>query len=248
MTTAANIKNVRNMSGPGYFRRIGDARGRTFGHTESISWNTDIQTNDYFSSIDGPREKYDSDVSEITAGGEIVLRETDLANLVFQFAGEAADLVQDAAVDEVISGTGGKKGEMIDLGYRDVSSLVLTDLVEGVDYSLDAQAGIAELLADVGDYSGAVSAPAIAPGAEARVINILTRPEGITGEFRVVQKQKRGDRFMLVLPKVIIRPAGPISFSKEGTEESTISLSYECLADLSQPKEKRYGYVLKLSS
>ena len=25
MTTAANIKNVRNMSGPGYFRRIGDA-------------------------------------------------------------------------------------------------------------------------------------------------------------------------------------------------------------------------------
>ena len=246
MKTAANIRNVRNMTGPGYFREPTRQHARNFGHTESISWSLDVTSKDYRSGIMGKSEKYDSDVEEINAGGELVLRETSLANLVMQFAGDTATYTQEAVTDEIVSGLGAQKGDMIRLGFQDISSLALDGLVDGVDYSLDAAAGVIEFLADVGDYNGLFSAPAILADAERQIINILARPEGIVGELTVVQKQARGDRYMLVLPKILIRPNGSFSVSKDGTEDALVNLRFECLADMTQPEDKRYGYLVRL--
>lgn len=247
MATSANIRKVQAMSGPGYFREIGKARARNYGHTESISWEARVETRDLFSSIEGTPEKFDQILDTIGAGGEIVLRQTSVANMVAQFAGEAADYVQQEAIAEIVSGTDARAGDMIRLSHQAIATLDLGGLVEGVDYSLDASAGVIEFLTDAGDYNGTYSAPAILADQERQIISILSRPEGVVGELTVVQKQKRGDRYMIVLPKVVMRPSGPISLSREGTEEATITLTFECLADTTQPADKRYGYVVKLA-
>ena len=137
MATSANIKNVKRMSGPGYFREVGKERAKNFGHTESISWNSETTNKEYFSSVSGTSEKYDSDVDTISASGEITLRETSLKNLVMQFAGDVEALVQSAVVSAVFSGTGAEKGDLVRLSHLSVSDVEITGATAGVDFEVD---------------------------------------------------------------------------------------------------------------
>lgn len=244
MSTAANIKNVRNMSGATYFRELSEPRASNVGHTQSASLTFDIEKEDLLSSITGIRQKYDTEVTLKGASGTLVLRETTARNIAFMTSGEKVVYTQDAVTDEIFSGTGAKKGEMIKLGYQNISDLSITGATEGDDYTLDAKAGVLEFISDFGDYGGVFSAPSIAAGEQRAMINILSKPEGITGELTVVQKQKRGGkRFTLVLPRVVIFGDGDLMVSKDESGAVTITLRFECIADPTLPEDKQFGYI-----
>jgi hypothetical protein len=245
-----NKTNIRNFSGEGFFRLTGDPFMITLGHSESISTNTEVERDDVLSGISGVPSVIDVDVTSKKVSGTAVLRETGARQIGMAVLAKSESLLQDAASAVIISGAGARTGYTIDLGYLNISDLTVTDgtdpLVDGVDYTLDAAAGLLTFLTDQSTYDATFDAAAIAAENDQSLIAALSAPEGIEGELTVVQRQRKGRRYKW---RALVRifPDGELVLSREGTDKATVSIAFEVIEDMTKPEGKRHGILEELA-
>lgn len=247
-----NVKNIRPISGWGYCGPVGAARVKNFGHLQRITKSIEITTEPVWVSGTGVKVKGDVMTTEASASGMIELRETDMKNLAFAVAGDLVAYTQEAITDQMVSVMNGKKGELIDLGALNVT---ISSIMDGIDpipataYEVDAKAGTIELKEDVTEAYVTFDAPAIIEDEGRTMVNILSRPEGITCTLIVIEKTARsGKRAKWVFPQVVIRPDGDLTLVQEDQTPVTYTLSYEVIADMTKPEGQRFGQVYEIDA
>jgi len=240
MASAANIKNVRNMSGWAYFRPTGKTSFRNLGHLESLSRSIETTREDYWASGSGVKVKEDVETTESSAKISFVLRESSARNWCLVNASDEKAYLQTAALAENLTAANVEDGDLIDLKFLNVSNVIVTDgsadLEAGIDYALDASAGTIEFLTVQATVDITFDAPEIVAGDGRLVANILENPNGITGELLVVQKQKRGGkRFKLEKCLINVIPDGDLTVVQEDTGKITLSLSGDVISNPNSP-------------
>lgn len=246
--TLPNIKNVRNLAGEAIFQVDQVGPYNSLGHQETFSVNYEVTTDPIYTAISGARVKADIDETEKSGSGTFVLRETGARQLAMASLAAQGVLTQSAAVGEVASGTA-KAGDIIDLGYLDVTINSITDglnpLVAGIHYTLDAAAGLVTFLVDT-DYDIGFGAAEITAANNRSIMNALSVSGGIRGNLRIVQKQTRGGTRFMWTGYVVIYPDGELQLHNDNGDKVTVPFRFDVLEDTTKPAGKRFGELIEL--
>ncbi|MFC3088526.1 hypothetical protein [Tabrizicola soli] len=242
----ANIKYVRNMAGEALFQAEGSDVYVSLGHMKSFSTNSEPTVDNIYSSISGNRVKSDVDTTEVNESGTCVLRETGARQLAMAKLAVQGQLVQTARTGVIRSGTNAKAGYTIDLGLA-VTSLTATDgtdpLVLGVDYDLDAAAGLFTFLVDQAEWDISHGNAAITASDNLSVIGALSAPQGTRGRLILVQRQKRGPTRVKWSGKVVIWPNGEIMWHEDEGAKVDVPLKFDVIEDATQPIGRRFSVI-----
>lgn len=249
-----NVKNIRNMVGWFFTADPADPNHvyTNRGHAESVSLNLTSTREPVWVSGSGVRQKGDIIVTETGGTLTAVLRESTAHNLAVAYASGTDKVYEQTAQNAVII-TGGavKEGSAINLKHLKIRNLALAsgsvDLVEGIDYELDAAAGVIEFKRAFSTFEGTYDADAILADARQLIISVLSREEGIPMDIMVVQKQRRGkSRQKIEGMRGIAFPEGDITLIKEDTGAVTITLNIELVANPNMPADEQYGRVIEI--
>lgn len=247
-----NAKNIRNFSGWLYVRPLNKSHFKNTGHAESVNRNLSVTRENIYGSGSGTRQKLDVNVTETGGTLSIVLRESTAFNMALANASDT-DLVytQQAASAVILTGTNAQAGDAVSLGYTGVTDVTVTngatDLVRGTDYDLDAAAGVIEWKKPISTYDITFDAPAVVAADRQAKIALLQKPEGITCEIMVVQKQKRGSkRYKFINAIATFFPEGDMTLIKEDAAPVTITLTGELIPNPNVPEDEQYGILVEV--
>lgn len=250
-----NAKNIRNLSGWLYVRPLDKNYFTNVGHVESVNRNLAITRENIFGSGSGTRQKLDVHVTETGGTLSIVLRETTAFNFALANASDTDVFHTQDADTFSLQYQNVKAGDVISLGFMGITSVQVTELVQLgqndlyplLDYRIDTEAGVIEVLRDVDIMDVMFDAPAIAEADRLAKIALLQRPEGITCEILVVQKQKRGaTRYKFEKAIATFFPEGDLTLIKEDPAAVTITLMGEMIPNPNVPEAEQYGVMIEL--
>jgi len=208
-----------------------------FGKTDGITFSTSIEWKDHYDT-EGCTPVLDAKyVAKKSADVKFSTSEITLEMLNRAFLGTLVDSSQSAVTNEaiVVDGTKVKVGYIVDTGYYNATSLLVTDstdsttYVEGTDYSFDAKSGYITILEGGAIFDGeelhlTISAPAITMRTSATL-----KESALTGRFIVVTSSQTGNNYKYVFKKVSVTQDG--DFALKGEEIGTISFAGSAMVD-----------------
>lgn len=245
-----NPDNITLHGGELFFQKIGGARPYSFGLLDVFTREAEIETLEVPAQIKGVRSIVKTITKQTKVNFSFTVKELRLDNLALAVLGDQVPLIQSAATAATFSLTDVSAGEIHDAGYLNLSALAMTDgtdaIVEGIDYTVDMQAGVITFQRALDEVEGTFSAPAIIESAGKTAINILTRPGGLEGIFTVVgYVSGTGNRYKYVGMRAIVRPSGSLSVISDGEDATTIELTGEGVLNPLNPAYP-WGRILPL--
>lgn len=229
MSKLPSRDNISIPAGETFFQPKGAPRAYSLGHIVSFGWTPSVEVEPVYSSITGKRTKIDEIEKDVNVSVSLTLQEMRPDIMGMAMAGKVSNLTQAAASAEVLSVSGVKEGEVIDLGYLDVTSVAVVidggmePAVEGTDYTVLAGAGHVVARAD-GDYEITFDAPEITATDARAVIEVLNKT-GLEGTFTVIGKNEHGKRYMLRNFVATLQPSSEIPLHSDGSSVLNVELS-----------------------
>ena len=232
-------ENISIFGGELYFQPDGAARARSMGHVDAFSWTPSIEEDDVFAATSGQRQKIATIIKETSVSLSLTLKETTIANMAYAVQGIEKPLLQTAKPGATKEETDVVAGEMIELGALAVTNVTVTDgaaeLENGVDYVLNAEAGVITALKPRAVFDVAFDIPAIAESDGRRVVEVLGSQDGISGVFSVIGKNTQGRRFKLSGVRATLKPSGDVAFLSDGSSVQSIELEGSGIANEALP-------------
>lgn len=218
---------VTILGGELYFRPDGAARARSMGHVDAFTWTPSIEEEDVYAATSGVRQKIATITREVSVAISATLKELTVANMAIATQGEIGSYTQAAATAANLVEANVVPGEIIELGYLDVTNVVITDgttpLVAGTDYTVNAEAGTITVRTAQTTMNITFDAPEILAGTR-QAIEVFANQGGVSGVFTIIGKNKQGKRYKLEGVRAKLKPAGDVSFLSDGSAVQLIEI------------------------
>lgn len=248
MSKLPSKENISIPAGDIFFRPDGAPRAYSLGHCKKFSWTPSIETLAIEVSTSGKLMKIGEVENKIEASVAVTLQELRPDVLAMATAGKQTVYTQTAATAVTINAADAKAGELINLGYLDVTiASVEVDgapAEEGIDYTVLAGAGQVIVRTD-GDFEVIFSAPAISAANKRAGVELLNSA-GLRGTFTVIPKNETGKRFMLRNFRAVLRPTAEVPFHSDGTAFVEVELEGSAEYNEALPA-KPWGELIELS-
>lgn len=212
---------------------------RYLGNTPAFSFSTEIENLDHYNSDRGIREKDESIVLQVDRAGSIVCDNIAMENLAMFWFGEAITVTTVAATAQVETlasvspGLGYQLGmsDAAPAGVRMVENVVLevdvggtaTALVEGTDYTVDAERGRVTFL-DGGQVTDGDEVSATYDVGGYTMPRVISGSQPIEGALRFIAYNPAGKQIDYYLPWVKITPEGDYELKGDDWQQMTFSM------------------------
>lgn len=227
MSKLPSKSNITIPAGQVFWLPDGALRPYSLGHCKKFGWTPTVSTLPIEVSTSGRKTKIGEIEDSVEVAVSLTLQEMRPDILAMAMAGTQDVYTQTAIVNQTITVTGVKAGEIIELGALDatVSSVEVGGVAtaNGAGYTLLGAAG--RFIARVdGDFEIIFSAPAILTSAARSVITLLNAT-GLEGVFTVIQVNDQGRRFMLQNFRATLKPSSEIPLHTDGGALAEVELS-----------------------
>lgn len=241
---------VTILGGELLFRPDGAARERSMGHVDSWTWTPSIEEEDVYAATSGIRQKIKTITREVSVSIAATLKELTVANMAIATQGEVSAYTQPAVTAENRIETDVVPGESIDLGYLDVTNVVITDglnpLVAGTDYTVNSEAGTITVRSAQATFDITFDAPEIAAGSR-QMIEVFANQGGVEGVFTIIGKNRQGKRYKLTGVRAKLKPSGDVAFLSDGSSVQTIEIEGSGIDNSNEDPAFPWGRIIALN-
>lgn len=226
---------------PGTKNKTGE---RYLGNTTEFNLTVESETLDHYDSDQGVRTKDDSVILELNRNGAMTTDNISEENVGLFVLGEVSDYTQtaDPVLNEALGNGGVPKPDRFyqlgataanPQGVRNVSAVTINKdpsgtpvaLVEGTDYTLDAELGRVYFL-DTGAVDGVVTVGAdYTPEANTRRRITTSASTSVEGALRFVSSNPKGKQKDVYMPYVTLTPSG--DFALKGDDWQSMAFGVE---------------------
>ncbi len=208
----------------------GEPRPRSAGYMDSFTWSPNVTTVEKKNGNSGTIETVKSRIQEVEVEVSATLAQTGVRQMAMAMQGSIELIEQTAQTAMVITETDVSPGELIELGYLDVSNVAVTDgvapLASGTDYILNAAAGTITVYGSAqATFEATFDAPAITAADDRNVIKVLQETTGVKGVFTLIGANPDGIAYKLEGVRVELSPSGDVAFVSNDGEFQSIELS-----------------------
>lgn len=248
MSKLPSKSNISIPAGEVFFRPDGAQRAYSLGHCKKFGWTPSVETLPIEVSTSGKLMKIGEVENKIEASVSLTLQELRPDVLAMATAGKEVAYVQQAITAYLVTAEGAQPGELIDLGYVDVTDVsVMVDghpAEEGIHYTVLPAAGQV-IVRTAGDFGVDFSAPAITAANKRASIEILNST-GLRGTFTVIPKNETGKRFMLKNFRAVLRPTAEVPLHSDGSAFVEVELEGSAEYNEALPL-KPWGELIELA-
>ena len=208
-------------------RKLTEARGADFGLTRTFELTPTVEEVELRNNNNGIDAVFTTRPKMV--GGTVNI-EVDLVlarNLAFWAYGEEAFHTQASGTGLVIDEDDVIAGQITKLPGLNVTAVVLTadavPLVAGVDYALNAKAGIIRWLRPFPNVTGTYARPAIVENDRKAIVRVLTETGGIEVILMLEGTSDVGQQLLIEELRVRLRPSGAMAGISQDADFGTLS-------------------------
>ncbi|MCG6111561.1 MAG: hypothetical protein MEQ74_05150 [Paracoccus sp.] len=218
-----------------YARKLTEARAADFGLTRSYEFTPEVVEAELRNNNSGVDTLFTTRTK--TVGGTVSF-EVDLVtarNLAFWAYGQEAFHTQSASTGLVIDEDDIIAGQITKLNGLNVTDVTITAgataLVAGVDYSLNAKAGLIRWLKNYASAGGTYGRPAITSADAKSIVRVMTATGGIEVFLTLEGTSDVGQQLLIEGQRVRIRPSGSMAGISQDADFGTMAFEGSLIAN-----------------
>lgn len=243
MSFIASQDSVYVPAGQLYARLLTETRPSDFGLTRSFELTPEVEEAELRNNNeDGVSSLFTKRPKQVGGTVNIELDLLTARNLMLYAYGEEIFHTQDALVDEVISEANIIAGQMTKIPAFNVSNVNIIGLTAGVDYKVDASAGVIRWLTNQSSVSGTYDVDEITSTNAKSMVRILKAKNGIEIILTMIGTSDVGQRVSVEDLRVRLTPSAAMSFINQDDDFGTLSLEGDIIRNDLVP-EAPFGTV-----
>lgn len=240
---ALETRNYTLGRGEVHFAKFGPGQvpggERYLGNTPAFGFSAEVENLDHYNSDRGIREKDESIILQVDRAGAITCDNISMENLAMFWFGESSlvTVVAATAQTETLTGVSPGLGYQLGIsdaapaGLRKVDNVVLsadvggtpTPLVEGTDFTLDAERGRVTFI-DGGAVEDGTAVEATYDVGGYTMPRVISGDKPIEGALRFIAYNPAGKQIDYYLPWVKITPSGDYELKGDDWQQMTFDM------------------------